>query len=221
MRPVVLAVILLTSCGTARRDAAAPQAKSDVPSRPSSTSFSRSNGGSLTTTLSFGIKVNPNTSLQREWITAHDSLSPADLSGTVGVVTVYREGGGYVSSGYEYQAVVPVTFKEDVTALEVRFVLFDVWGQFTKTLSETEVEDASAGTTKTFRPRWRILDENEVSEHYASLGYIARMRTKAGRVFEANYRPILEEARTISAKFQPEWLEPNAVRPSDSTHARR
>jgi hypothetical protein len=102
-----------------------------------------------------------------------------------------------------------------------RFVLFDVWGQFTKTLSYTEIEDETAGTTKSFTPSWSLYSENEATEHYASLTYVARVRTKAGRVFEANYQPVVDEARKISARFQPEWLEPNPLPRPDSTRSRR
>jgi hypothetical protein len=51
--------------------------------------------------------------------------------------------------------------------------------------------------------------------------YVARVRTNAGRVFEANYQPVVDEARKISARFQPEWLEPNPLPRPDSTRSRR
>lgn len=189
--------------------------------RPNTTTFTRSSGGSMTTTLGYGIKVNPASSLEREWITAHDSLAPVDLRGTVGVVTTYKAGGDYSTGEYEYQATIPLAFKEDVVAFEIRFVLFDLWGQFTKTLSYTEVEHEAAGSTKSFSASWSVYSENEVSEHYASLAYVARVRTKAGRVFEANYSPVVDEARTISARFQPEWLDPTGtLRPDSVKHSR-
>jgi hypothetical protein len=61
---------------------------------------------------------------------------------------------------------------------------------------------------KEFTGAWNAYSENEVSEYYASIAFVARVRTKAGRVFEANLTPVLEEARKLSKKFSPENLEP-------------
>jgi hypothetical protein len=60
-----------------------------------------------------------------------------------------------------------VIVTDPISALEVRFALFDVWGNFVKTLSETEIEDIPAGGKRMFSPTWRVWDENEVSEHNA------------------------------------------------------
>lgn len=162
----------------------------------------------MQTTLGFGIRVNPASNLQREWITAHDSLLPVNLVGTVGVVTAYKSGGSYSTGNYEYRASVPIQTRDSISAVEIRFVLFDLWGDFVKTLSMTEVEDIPANATKTFAPTWNLYSENEASEHYASIAYVARARTKAGRVFEANYKPIVTEARRLSDRFSPEDLDP-------------
>ena len=216
----MVSILLLAGCKS-QGDQPVSAASVLASDRPNTTSFTRGSGGSVTTTLGYGIKVDPNSSLNREWITAHDSLAPMDFDGTVGVTTVYKTGGEYSTGQYNYHASVPLVFKQDVAAFEIRFVLFDVWGEFAKTLSYTEVEDNGAGTKKTFTPDWSVYSENEVSEHYASLAYLARVRTKSGRVFEANYGPVLLEARTISARFKPEWLEPTRLPGRDSTRARK
>jgi hypothetical protein len=221
MRIIGIALALVAACKPTQPQFTEDSPVSTVSDRPNTTTFSRGSGGSVTTTLGFGIKLNPNSSLQREWITAHDSLSPVDLGGTVGVATTYKSGGEYSTGGYHYEATLPLTFKDDVQAFEIRFVLFDVWGQFTRTLSYTEIEDEITGTTKSFTPSWSLYSENEATEHYASLAYVARVRTKAGRVFEANYQPVVDEARKISARFQPEWLEPNPTPRPDSTRSRK
>jgi len=221
MRSIALAMILFSACKpTQEASPSDPASSSPRSDRPNTTRFTRGSGGSITTVLGYGIKVNPNSSIEREWITAHDSLAPIDLNGTVGITTVYKSGGEYSSGEYRYQATLPLIFKEDVTAFEIRFVLFDVWGQFTKTLSYTEIEDDALGTAKSFTPTWRVYSENEVSEHYGSLAYVARVRAKTGRVFEANFAPVVDEARKISAKFQPEWLEPNRRPNEDSSRTR-
>jgi hypothetical protein len=206
MRYAAFAILMLSACS----DDTPKSSKTEPDSiRPNTTAFTRAPGGSVTTTLGYGIKLNPNSSLQREWITGHDSLAPVDLSGTVGVNTVYKPSQGYSSGEYRYEASVPLVVREDISAFEVRVVLFDVWGAFTKTLSYTEIEDVPKGTTKIFTPSWRVYDENEVSEHYASIAYVALVRTKQGRVFEADFQPIVTEAKKLSARFEPSWLDPN------------
>jgi hypothetical protein len=216
---LLLALLCVVGC----KGTGSPQSGEQQPpsNRPNTTTVSRGSGGSVTTNLGYNIKVNPNSTLEREWVTAHDSLSPADLVGTVGVITAYKDGGTYSSGEYRYRATVPINFREDVTAIEVRFVLFDIWGQFTKTLTSTEVEDVAAGTTKTFTPEWTVYDENTVSEHYASIAYVARVRTKSGRVFEADYGPVVAEAKKLNARFEPGWLDPLRRTGADSTRGTR
>ena len=222
-RLFLLAIAALAFSGCSGRppnrpDTSAPRVDS-VAARPHGVTFTRGPGGSIQTTLGYGIKVNSASSLQREWITAHDSLLPVDLSGTIGVVTAYKTGSSYSYGDYEYRANVPVRTRDSLSAVEIRFVLFDIWGDFVKTLSMTEVEDVPANTTKTYSPAWRLYSENEASEHYASIAYVARVRTKAGRVFEANYTPIVAEARKLSERFTPEDLDPRRRPARDSSTA--
>lgn len=191
------------------------------PDRPNTSVIVRGTGGSVTTNLGYGIKVNPNSSLEREWITINDSLAPVALVGNVGVATVYTAGVGYSNGGYNYRASVPVTVREDVAAIEVRFVVFNIWGEWVKTLTMTQVEDLAAGTSKTFTPKWDLYSENEVEKHYASIGYVARVRTKTGRIFEANYLPVIEEARKLNSKFDPDWLDPVRRAGADTTRSVR
>lgn len=169
----------------------------------------RESGGSIQTPLSSGIVVNKESSLTREWITFHDPLLPADVLGTIGVKTVYES--GRVSGDYKYSAKFTIDAREPISAIEVRFLLFDLWGEHIKTLSLSEVADIQG--SKEVSGRWRVYSENEVSEYYASIGFIARVRTQSGRVFQANTIPVLEEARKFSKKFTAESLEPKPEKP--------
>jgi hypothetical protein len=47
-------------------------------------------------------------------------------------------------------------------------------------LAMTEILDYKPGL-QGFSAKWRILTENEASEHYASIGYVARSSSLAGR----------------------------------------
>ena len=78
-----------------------------------------------------------------------------------------------------------------------------------RTLSTTEIADIGAGEKK-LEGVWRMLSENECSEHYASIAYVSRVRTQAGRVHAGDTSKVLEEARKFSEKFAETDLEPES-----------
>ena len=171
-------------------------------------SVTKESGGSIKTELAYGIVLNKESSLTREWITVHDSSLPADISGTVGVKTIYESGERYSSGSYKYSAEYTITTKEALSAVEVRFLTFDIWGDHSRNLSATDIIDMDAGGTKKFDGKWNVYSENEVSEYYASIAYIAQVRTKSGRVIKADPKVVLEQARKFSKKFVEGDLEP-------------
>ena len=165
-------------------------------------SVTRKSGGLIQTTSDdsgFGM-VNTASSLEREWITVHDDSIPADITGTAGVDTFYS------GNAFQYRTEYFIKFKEELSAINVKFLLFDIWGEPTESLSTTNVRDMPAGITRVFSARWHA-SEHDVEVHYASIAYIARVRTKSGRVIEANTKTVLEEARKFSKKFSESDLE--------------
>lgn len=176
--------------------------------RPSNTSVTRADGGSITTPLGYGIVVAKGSTLKREWIAVHDSTLPAQLEGTPGVVTVYvsRQYGG----DYRYRTKFAVTTREAVRAFEVRFLTFDVWGEHVRTLRFEEVADIAANTRKEVSGEWSLYSENDVEKHYASIGYIVRVRLAGGRVIDAPTDRVIEEAKKFSEKFTAAELEPKS-----------
>lgn len=162
----------------------------------------KSSGGSIKTNLGYDIYLNKNSSLTREWITIHEDSLPVDIVGTTGVST------GYGSSNFRYEAKYEIQTKEAISAIEIRFLTFDIWGEHVRNLSSTEIEDVKGGVTKKFDAFWTEYSENRVSEHYASIAYIAQVRTADGRVLKANPEIVLKEARKFSEKFSKSDLEP-------------
>jgi len=187
--------------------------------RRNTTTFSRDSGGSMRLNLGYGITINERTSLQREWIAAHDSLAPVDLLGTPGIVTAYRSSGSYSYGGYEARSSYGLQVRDSVVAVEVRFVAFDVWGNPLRTFTATHVEDLPPGQSHQFDDKWSLSSyDTDVSELYGSIAYVARVRRKNGRTWEANDAPLLEEARRFSVRFTAEdLLPPNERRGRDST----
>lgn len=166
--------------------------------------MTKASGGSIKTELGMGITVNKGSTLEREWITIHQAL-PADLVGTTGVRMIYKP--SRVSGEYNYEAELTIEAKEPLAVITVHYLLFDVWGRHVRTLALTEVTDVEPGR-KSFSGTWRAWSENDVATYYASIAYLARVRTKAGRVIAADTAPVLAEARKFTSKFTAEDLEP-------------
>lgn len=164
----------------------------------------RENGGSIQTPLGYGITLNKESSLTREWVTVHDNSLPVKMNGTVGIKTIYEP--GKVRGEFNYSTKYTIDVQEPIAAIEIRFLLFDIWGNHIRTLNQTEIADIKA--TKELSGKWSLYSENEASEFYASIAYISRIRTQSGRVIEGDTVIVLEEARKLSKKFLPENLEP-------------
>jgi len=162
----------------------------------------KTSGGSIQTELGYGIVLNKESTLTREWITIHDDSLPVDIEGTTGVNTSYGD------RKYQYNAEYIIKTKEAISAVEVRFLTFDIWGNNVRNLSATDIQDVKADVTQNFDATWHEYSENRVSEFYASIAYIAQVRTADGRVIKANPEIVLKEARKFSDKFSKSDLEP-------------
>ena len=170
------------------------------------TNNTEADGGSIQTKLGHGIVVNKGSSLRREWVAVHDNTMSVDFHGTPGVKTIFKKGGRYSSGEYLYRAWYSIRVTEPVVAIEVRFVLFDVWGDRTKVLTATDITDLVPGR-HTMRSDWNIRSENEVSEHYASIAYVALVRTKAGEIQRADTDAVADLARKYMSNFTTDLLD--------------
>lgn len=186
------------------------QGASTLEHRANTSTVLRAPGGTVRTEVypDLGITLNKGSTLQREWITVRDSLMPLDFVESNGLTTRHENG------NYRYAAKYKLRARDSVTAFEVRCSLFDVWGSPIETVTHTAVEDLAAGQTKQYAPEWNLYSETEALAYYASLCFVARVRTKQGRVVAANMDPILLEAEKFSSRFTPANLEPAAIPPS-------
>ena len=152
---------------------------------PESVATARGQGGSMRTPLRVGVVMNEDSSLLRDWVVIHDGRLPLDFQGTPGVRPAYRD------RNFEYRTTADVLAAEDLTAFDVRFLTFDVFGERQTTLAATEVVDIPAGTARSFEWAWRITRENDATEHFASIAFVARVRTADGQVHRADYDSVL------------------------------
>lgn len=190
-KPVTALAVLLLLAVVPR--SAAAQGSLDVTS---------TDGGSVTTPLAYGIAVNKSSSLRRQWFLINDPTCPLNLVGA-GINTAYGD------RDYSFKAAGTVFAKEGVSAFEVRFMVFDVWGEHMKTLSGTELRDLAAGTYFALADlgSWRAW-ETEVEQYVTSVGFVARVRTADGRAWSIDTAALLRELGAVKLRLTQEQLAP-------------
>jgi hypothetical protein len=187
--------------------------RAQVPMPPSNTSISieRIEGAPVQVPLGFGIVLNKNSTLNREWFLVKDSLSPLVLDSVQGVNVTYKTGDRSSRGEYQYTLDYKVTPKEPITAFELRAIVIDVFGRQIRTLSATEL--VTLQEPRSFQGAWRIFSENEASEAFASLVYVAQVRSATGRVYVTNTLQVLEQARRVATRLTEADLEPKREAP--------
>ncbi len=183
------------------QDSSTPPPASAVSLAPE-VSVTRAAGGSIVSAIAvrYSMRVDETRTMKRDWITIHDARLPVDLRGTVGVQPAY-DGSLILKSDVKLAA------KEPLAIVEVRFVLFDVYGEYMKTLSASELVDWARVSEYSFQPEWSITSESDVSTLGTSIAYVSRVRTRAGRVYMADLSAVVAEARKISDRFSAEQLD--------------
>lgn len=164
-------------------------------------------GGSVVTELGFKIKINDGSSLRRHWYVVNDPSCPISLA-AVGVKTNYHS--QQYSGEYQYVPSGTLSAKVGVQAVEVRLMLFDVWGRHLRTLSATEVRDYAPNSTIDFSKTgtWRVWSENEVSEVLSVVSFAAAVRQDNGSIWMMDTKKLLGEVDRIKVKLSENDLTP-------------
>ena len=160
-------------------------------------------GGSVVTELGYGIKVNENSTLRRAWVVLNDPSCPFQLI-NAGIYTEYGD------REYNYVPTGIARASEAISALEVRFLLYNIFGDHIKTLSASVITDVVANSEILLNEigRWRAW-ENEVSELLTVIVFIAQVRTADGKLWRYQDKLISEELNKIRLKVTTGVLEPN------------
>ena len=167
-----------------------------------------------------GVQGNKGSTVQRQWVTVHDpealglrllapepkrrSAAPRDPK-TVGPTVFPGSTGSLYQVEYRVQAV------ESITAFEIRFVLFDIWGDKLVTLVGTEVTDLRAGETREFKAAWNVFPRTDGEVFYGSVAWIERVRLANGQVIEADKDFVLEQTEVFSIGLNEEDLIPSDI----------
>ena len=155
---------------------------------------SRSDGGSVITKLSMGIKVNDGSSLKREFITINTTGCPVQF-GDIGVTTMYSD------PGYRFKPNGNFGTTEPIVAYEIHHVLYDVFGAHMTTLSNQDIIDIEGRKEFDRYSSW-YASENDVSEYLVCVSYVANVRTMAGVIWRYNYKDIKAELDKLKIKFE-------------------
>ena len=133
-------------------------------------------GGSVAIRTAGGF-VNQDSSIKRKWYVIDDANAPVKLE-RAGVFPRLEE-----KENIHYMVPVgTVDPKQAISAVEVRFVLFDVWGDRLRTLAITRLTDSSTHVDLRPADKWPTL-ESEASQLVEVVAFVARVRTSEGQVW--------------------------------------
>lgn len=143
--------------------------------------------------IGYGIEVNEDSTLSREWVIVNDPRLPVSLTSFVAKTR-------YEDRNWIYDVDYSIDAAEEIQAIEVRFLPFDIWGGSSRSLSATDIQDVAVGTSS-FNAQWRLRSETAATQHYAMLGYVAQVKLTSGAILRANTDAVVGEARRFSDDF--------------------
>jgi len=103
-------------------------------------------------------------------------------------------------------------YEEAITALEVKYMTFNVWGEHVSTLLAVRVRDIQPGKGCEFKWSWHLFSETDAEEYCASLAFISRVRLATGGVVVANPDFVVREARRLCERVTEADLQPKMPR---------
>lgn len=223
MRPAalsfsLLAVVALAACQN-DRSAPAEGSSTSVEDTVAPAVVRRDTAGSMTIQRAPNnprASLNAGSSLRRRHIAVQDTSLPIELTGTPGLSVVFLPGTSIESESYSYTTEFTTAVEDSVTAFEVRYVLFDVWGELQRVVGASKIKDLPPGDTSSWDVTWESYGKNAARVYYASIAYISQVRTPDGRVLKANETAVLREARRFADSFSRSDLTPEEDQPDDS-----
>jgi len=127
-----------------------------------------------------------------KWFVINDQFCPIQLEG-VGMVVNQHD------SNYSYATRGIATTSSRIREMEVQFMLFDVHGTITKTLSRTEKIELGAGGSVLLDKLgpWKATVE-EVKEYGASVSFVSRVRKSDGSEWVADAKAMSREVQALA-----------------------
>jgi hypothetical protein len=154
-----------------------------------------------------GIELNKGSSLVRETILFNDPTCPVQLSKNSMTFN-------YADRRLSISSATVASVKQPIVAMEVRHIMFDVFGQHMKNLSNTEVLDiGSLPIPTSLKATWNLFDENDASEFLTSVTYVARVRLVDGTQWVVNADNLSQALGTLKLERKIEDDKPSDGKP--------
>jgi hypothetical protein len=130
-----------------------------------------------------------------KWFVINDQSSPLQLQDT-GIIVTQNDG------NYRYASRGIATTPSGIAEMELQFILFDVAGTRTQTLSRTEkiVLGPNASFMLDKLGPWRAPDD-EVKKYGASVSFVSRVRNSDGAEWAADTKAIMHEVRALKPRL--------------------
>jgi hypothetical protein len=161
----------------------------------------KSEGNSVVTELGYGIKVNDGSTLKRERYTINDVNCPIQLH-DIGVETIYSD------RSYSFKPSGKFSITEPIVAYEIHHLIYNVFGEYIKTLSNQEVKDIDNDRELRKLSSW-YASENNVREYFICVSYVANVRTKTNKLWHFNYLAIKEQLQKVKIDFEEDYIPKN------------
>jgi len=136
----------------------------------------RSDDGPYSFSIS-GVKINEGSTLKRESILFNDKACPVTLLSHSTIIE-------YKDRGFRFHGETKFNVNKQIKAIEVRILLFNIFGQHMMNLKNIEPKDFPVGEAS-IDNEWRASD-NDVGELLTSVTYVARVRYADGTQWVSN-----------------------------------
>ncbi len=165
----------------------------------------REDGGSVTVHTAGGF-LNQDSSLKRTFYIVDDPNSPATIE-HAGIFPRLDE----KEKVHYFLPIGTVAPKQAVSAVEVRYILFDVWGQRLRTLSATRLADSSTHVDFRGSTKWMAL-ESEFGQLVTVVSFVSRIRTAEGDVWTFDANRMASQIEALGLNVAPPDLNPDEQR---------
>ena len=185
---ITLIILALPACSSAQQPTPEEQQPlTQLQGEPAE--ITRSPDGQFSIQI-LGITMNEGSTMQRESILLNVPDSPIRF-------TSASMSFDYEDRRFQYNVAAQLEAAVPIAALEVRHVLFDLFGEHMQNLSNTDATDITPGNYS-MDGTWNILRENEVTEHLTTVSFVAQARLENGRVWKFDSDVLSASLRSLN-----------------------
>lgn len=139
--------------------------------------------------------LHPSSTLQRRSLTINDASCPVQVDrGTVFISYDSRR------TRLELSSNILIEPKDQVTAIEVKYLVYGVFGDHIMTLKGSKVTDLPKETNMS--SEYGYLSDSKIAETYMTIAYVSRVRLASGKVWKADEKAIAAEVRKVNDQFK-------------------